>query len=93
MLLTLWNLSTAPAAAATLRLAPALAGWRWARIEADGDERPLNVQAIDGASCIALQQPLPSLDCAFLVARRTETGSMSSGPTAARSQNKEVGGR
>ncbi len=71
MLLTLWNLSTAPAAAATLRLAPALAGWSWASIEADGDEHPLDVQAIDGASCIALQQPLPSLDCAFMVARRT----------------------
>ena len=71
MLLTLWNLSTASAAAATLRLAPDLAAWKWARIQTDGNEQPLKVHSINGAPCIVQEHPLPSLDCSFLVARRT----------------------
>ena len=69
MLLTLWNLSTAPAAAATIRLAPDIAAWKWARIEANGSESPLEVNSVDGAHCITLEQPLPSAGCCFFVAR------------------------
>lgn len=70
MLLTIWNLSTAPAAAATLRLAPNLAAWKWAAIQTDGNEQPLAIHSVDGAPAITLEQPLPSLGCSFLVARR-----------------------
>ena len=69
VLLTLWNLSTAPAAATTIRVAPDMAAWRWAQIEADGSESSLEVDSVASGHVITLKQSLPSAGCCFLVAR------------------------
>ncbi len=72
MLLTLWNLSTAPAAAATILLEPGFSAWRWSRIGVDGGPQPLAVRSVNGTPCLILEQPLASLECCFLVARRSD---------------------
>jgi|GEM_PF-3226614 len=65
VLLTLWNLSTAPASAATIRLSAELAAWKWSRIDSKGDSLPLK-----SGGEVVLDQPLPSLGCCFLLGRR-----------------------
>jgi hypothetical protein len=72
LLLTLWNLSTAPAVAATVRLIPEISTWQWSRIGDDGGPQPLAIRSVDSAPCITLEQPLPPLGCCFLVARRDD---------------------
>ncbi len=70
IMLTLWNLSTAPAAAATLRLAPQISAWQWARIGSAGRLQPVTIRSVNGEPCLVLERPMASLECCFLVARR-----------------------
>jgi hypothetical protein len=74
MLLTLWNLSTAPALAATIRLTAELAASEWSRVDAKGGFQPIEVATRDGGSHVTLDQPLPSLACCFLLGRCRQGG-------------------
>ena len=70
-LLTLWNLSTAPAPAAAIRLAGDLAPYAWSRIDPVGQLRPLVTTARNGRIEATLDETLPSLGCCFLLGQRT----------------------
>jgi hypothetical protein len=71
VLLTLWNLSTAPAPAAAIRLAGDFANYKWSRIDPTGQLRALNTTSQNGRIEATLDEPLPSLGCTFLLGRRT----------------------
>ena len=70
VLLTLWNLSTAPAPAAAIRLAGDFANYKWSRIDPTGQLRALNTTSPNGRIEATLDEPLPSLGCTFLLGRR-----------------------
>ena len=70
VLLTLWNLSTASAPAAAIRLAGGLANYKWSRIDPAGQLRALNTTYQNGRIEATLDEPLPSLGCTFLLGRR-----------------------
>ncbi len=74
MLLTLWNLSSAPALAATIGLTAELAACKWSRIDTKGELHPLKITSRDGVSHVTVDQPLPSLGCCFLLGRCREGG-------------------
>jgi hypothetical protein len=70
VLLTIWNLSTAPAPAAAIRLAGDFANYKWSRIDPAGQLRALNTTYQNGRIEATLDEPLPSLGCTFLLGRR-----------------------
>jgi len=71
VLLTLWNLSTAPAPAAAIRLAGDFANYTWSRIDPAGQLRRLVTTSRNGHIETTLDEALPSLGCTFLLGRRT----------------------
>ena len=71
VLLTLWNLSTAPAPATVLQLAGDFGNYTWSRLDSTGQLRALVSQARNGHSEATLDETLPSLGCTFLLGRRT----------------------
>jgi hypothetical protein len=71
VLLTLWNLSTAPAPAAAIRLAGDFASYTWSRIDPAGQLRPLVTTSRNGRIEATLDETLPSLGCNFLLGRST----------------------
>ncbi len=71
VLLTLWNLSTAPAPVTAIRLAGDFANYAWSRIDPAGRLRPLVTTSRNGRIEATLDETLPSLGCNFLLGRRT----------------------
>ena len=71
VLLTLWNLSTAPAPAAAIRLAGDFANYTWSHIDPAGQLRRLVTTSRNGRIEATLDEALPSLGCTFLLGRRS----------------------
>lgn len=70
VLLTIWNLSTAPAPVAAILLSPELAEWKWSRMNDQGQLASLGITSRNGITSLTLDKSMPSLGCCFLLASR-----------------------